>query len=271
MSVITASPLQKRSAWEIQRAVIFALVLREFRTRIGRHWTGVVWTFLEPLGQVLLIVTVFGYLRRITSPNMEFPVFLVSGMLPYFLFRSLAQRLAESISTNRGLFSYRQVKPFDAVLGRGIVEILLWLAVVVMTLALLEWVGYQAIPQRPLEFLAVSALCALIGGGLGLLTAVSTNDQPRVRAALRMVYFPLYLASGVIFPVNKLPSQYMEWLLWNPMLQLVDLSRSSFEPRHPAIPDANWAYPAAFALIVCALAMALYRRDRQKLLTGPST
>jgi capsular polysaccharide transport system permease protein len=72
MSAVIARQTRKRDAWEIQRAVLFALVLREVRTRVGRHWTGIVWTLFEPLAHVLVILTVFGYLRNISSPVMEF-------------------------------------------------------------------------------------------------------------------------------------------------------------------------------------------------------
>jgi capsular polysaccharide transport system permease protein len=262
----TVIPLQKRTAWEIQRAVLFALVLREFRTRIGRHWTGVVWTFFEPLAQVLLIVTVFGYLRHVASSGMEFPVFLLAGLMPYYLFQHLAQRLTDAADQNRPLFSYRQVKPFDTMVARGIVETLLWLAVLVASLALMQWYGLHALPQQPLELASVAALCALLGGSLGMLIAVSTHGYPRVRKAIAMVYFPLYLGSGVLFAINSLSQTYQKWLLWNPVLHLVELARLSFDPHHRMPAGIGFAYPAAVTLAIAAVALTLYRRDPQRLL-----
>lgn len=268
MPTTATTTIRKRNAWEIQRSVLFALVLREYRTRTGRHWTGVIWTLFEPLAHVFVILALFGYLRHMSSPNMEFPVFLVSGMMPFFLFRNLANRLTESVDTNRGLFSYRQVKPFDAVVARGIVECVLWLLVLVVTLLLLQWLGYKALPQRPLAFFGVAALAALLGGGLGLLLAVVTHGMPKVRSVVRMLFLPLYLTSGVIFSIDRLPARWVEWLLWNPLLHVVDLSRSAFEPRHGPLAGVGWNYPSSVALIMLALGLALYRRDRQKLLLG---
>lgn len=266
MSTVLARPPRKRSAWEIQRAVLFAIVLRELRTRIGRHWTGILWTIFEPLAHVLVILTLFGYLRNIASSVMEFPVFLVSGLMPFFLFRSLSQRLNDAIESNRGLFSYRQVKPLDTVLGRGVVECLTWIAVLLFTLSILQWLGFSAVPRQPLKFFGVAAVTALLGGALGLLLAVVTQGQPRVRSVVRMLYGPLYITSGVIWNVDKLPPGYFDWLSWNPMLHLVDLSRNAFEPLHPLHVGLGWSFPAAFTLVLLALALAMYRRDRQKLL-----
>jgi capsular polysaccharide transport system permease protein len=266
MPAFSVSPLPKRSSWEIQRAVLFALVLRELRTRVGRHWTGIVWTLFEPLTHVLVILTIFGYLRNIASTTMEFPVFLVSGLMPFFLFRNLAQRLTDSIDANRGLFSYRQVKPLDTVIARGIVECLIWSGVLVFTLVILVWLGFHAVPQQMLELIGVAALTALSGGALGLLLAVVTHGHPRVRSMVRLIYTPLYLTSGVIFSLDRLPPAFLDWLSWNPMLPLVDLARNAFEPLHTLHPGLGWRSPATFALVAIAGALALYQRDRQKFL-----
>lgn len=263
-----ASTRHTRSPWEIQRAVLFALFLRELRTRSGNKWIGVLWALAEPLAQTLLLISVFGILRHVASANMEFPVFLISGMMPFFLFRSLAQRLTEAIDNNRALFSYRQVKPIDTIVARGLFESVLWLVVFILTLTIMVWAGFDALPKRPLELLGTVSLAAVLGLGLGLLMAIVTHDQPRLRTLVRMMYFPLYFFSGVIFSVATLPATYQRWLLWNPLLHVVELSRNSFEPAHALLEGISPAYPAAVALVLLAGGLALYRRDRQKLLLG---
>jgi len=266
MSAPALAPPRKRDPWEIQQAVLFALMLREFRSRVGRRWSGVAWMLLEPLANVMLILAVFGYLRNISSPNMEFPIFLVSGLLPYFLFRNLAHRLTEAIDGNRALYAYRQVKPLDAVIARGIVECVLWLAVLVLTLSVLDGIGWHAVPANPLQLFAAAGLMCLLGSGTGLLVAVATHGLPKVRKVVNMIYLPLYILSGVIFSIQRLPRSYQEWLIWNPLLHLVELSRSAFEPRYHSGLSIGFGYPAAVGLVVLTLALALYRRDRQRLL-----
>lgn len=263
-----ASTRRTRTPWEIQRSVLFALILRELRTRAGKNWVGVLWTLAEPLAQTLLLISVFGILRHVASANMEFPVFLISGMMPFFLFRTLAQRLTEAIDTNRGLFSYRQVKPIDTVVARGLFESMLWLAVFILTVGIMAWYGLDAIPKQPLELMGAVSLAAALGFGLGLMMAVLTHDRPRLRTLVRMAYFPLYFVSGVIFSVASLPAVYQRWLLWNPLLHVVELSRNAFEPAHALMEGITPAYPGAVALVLLAAGLALYRRDRQKLLLG---
>src|SRR5262245_64587652 len=92
-------PLRQRSAWEVQRAVLFALVLREMKARVGGQWIGAVWTLIEPLTHVMILVTVLGFIRNTGQRGAEYPVFLVTGLLPYFLFQHLATRLMDGIES----------------------------------------------------------------------------------------------------------------------------------------------------------------------------
>ena len=112
----------------------------------------------EPLAHLLLLVVFFSYVRHLSSPNMPLPVFLIAGLMPFFLFRNLMTKLSESIEGNRALFSYRQVKPFDAVAGRGLVETVLWTGSFALTLLIMAWLGYEMTPKRPLELLAATAI-----------------------------------------------------------------------------------------------------------------
>jgi ABC-type polysaccharide/polyol phosphate export permease len=74
---------------------------------------------------------------------------------------------------------------------------------------------------------------------------------------------PLYIV-GCDLPSTG--SRQASWRRWNPMLHLVDLARNAFEPRHMPHAGLGWNFPASVALIVLALALALYWRDRQKFL-----
>jgi len=261
-------PTRRRSAWEVQRAVLFALVLREMRTRVGGQWVGAVWTLLEPLTHTMILVTILGFIGNKAQPSLEYPVFLVTGLLPFFLFQHLATRLMEGIEANRGLFSYRQVKPLDTLLARACVEALMNLLVYAVTLGILAWLDYSVLPAGPLQMLGVNLVMILLGTGFGVLSAVASHERPRLRSFIRMTMMPLYFASGVIFQVDLLPREYLDWLLLNPLLHLVELSRHAFIPTYVPAEGINALYPFLCTLAIGALAMLLYRADRLRLVTS---
>lgn len=263
---LPATP-QRRSALQIQRSVLFALVVRELRARVQGRWLGLLWMLAEPLAHVLLLVALFGFRRGFGTTNVELPVFLVTGLLPFFMFRNLARRLPQAVRANRGLFAYRQVLPFDAMLARAIVEVGLYGAVYLVALALLGWLGYHWLPSAPLELIAVGLTLVGLGTALGFVLAVAVHERPRVDTVVGLAFIPLYLLSGVIFPLHNLAPEIREWLLWNPVLHLVELFRACSISAYQPLPGVALGYPLAVTIVLAALAMSLYRVFRHDFVT----
>ena len=257
----------KRGPLQIQRAVLFGLVVRELRARVEGRWLGLIWMVFEPLAHALLLVGFIGARSNLFTVNVDYPVFLVTGMLPFFLFRNLARRLPNAIGSNRSLFAYRQIKPIDALAASAMVEIALYGVVYLVALCLLGWLGYHAVPHAPLELMVVSAVLVLFGISLGLLFSVLSFQRPKVNTVIGLMFYPLYFASGVIFQLHNLAPNVRLWLLYNPVLHLVELERVYFIPNYVALPGVSLAYPAAWALVTAALAMSLYRVYRYRFLT----
>lgn len=257
---------RKRTPMRIQRSVIFALVIRELRARVEGKWLSLMWMVFEPLAHVLVILALFGFRHHVVSTNVEFPVFLVTGILPFFMFRNLARRLPTAITANRGLYAYRQIKPLDALIGRAIVELGLYAAVMVVAYGALGWMGYHWLPIAPLELIGVYALLVALGTSLGLLFAVIGHNRPRVHTVVGLAFMPLYLLSGVILPLHTLSIEVRDVLLWNPVLHLIELSRLYYVPAFQPLQGVGWSYPALFTLVVSALALSLYRLNRHDLL-----
>jgi len=240
--------------------------VRDLRSRVEGRWLGLLWMVFEPLAHMFVILGIFGARSNLFLVNVDYPVFLVTGMLPFFLFRNLARKLPNSISSNRSLFAYRQVMPIDALAACAIVEIGLYSAVYIVALVLLGWMGYHAMPQAPIELIAVSLVLLVLGTGLGLLFAVAAYQRPKVNTVIGLIFYPLYFASGVMFPLHSLAPDILGWLLLNPVLHLVELSRLYFIPNYTPVAGVSLGYPAAWALVVAALSMSVYRVYRFRFL-----
>lgn len=256
----------RRTPWEVQRAVWFALLQRDMKARFGGRWLGGLWVLLEPVVHLIMLMLLFGYLRHRVVPSMPFALFLVTGLIPFLMFRNLALRVMGAIDGARGLFGYRQVKPFDVLVSRASLEILLYSVVFVAFLAALGWVGLPWFPDRPLHLAVASAVLLVFGFGLGVLLAVLTDEVPQLRVFARLVFMPLYFLSGVMYPLHMLPPELLPWLLWNPLLHLVEIHRGDFVEDYRVLDQIDLAYPAAVALLTLAAAMTLYRVRRHRLL-----
>lgn len=254
-----------RSPWDVQREVLFALTVREATNRVGGQWVGAIWTLFEPMVHMAFMLVMYGVLFTRQSPAGEYLVFLVTGLVPFFLFQNLSNRMIDGIDANRGLFIYRQVKPIDVLVSRGLVELLMTVAVYLVTLGALGFFEFHVIPADPLAMLEATALMAILGFSWGLLITVLTHEKPKLRSMVRMSMLPLYLISGVIFPIQSLPKEYLQWLLWNPILHLLEHSRHAFIPQYQIAEGVSFGYTLMCCVGLLALGLATYWRNRQKL------
>ncbi|HSI56065.1 MAG TPA: kpsM protein, partial [Ideonella sp.] len=75
----------KRTSWQIQRAVIFALVVRELQTRFGGRLIGLFWVIAEPMVHISIILLIRVVLRqRFSGVMLDSAVYLTVAMIPFF-------------------------------------------------------------------------------------------------------------------------------------------------------------------------------------------
>jgi capsular polysaccharide transport system permease protein len=266
MDALPTTPRHKRTPWEIQRAVWFALLQRELKARFGGRWLGAFWVLVEPLAHIGYVMLLFGVIRDRIIPGVPFSMFLLTGLIPFFIFRSVSLRVMGSVDGSRGLFGYRQVKPIDPIVARAALDILLYSVIFAIFVIAFAWVGIEAFPAHPLEALGCMVVLIALALGLGLLYVVLTDDVPQLRIFIRLAYLPLYLISGVIFPLSMLPQAMLEWLLWNPLLHLLERLRGFYFDQYQPLQQTSLKYPGACALVVLAAGLGLYRLRRNRLL-----
>ena len=80
--------LKPRGGLSVMRSAIRALLLRELQTRFGQYRLGYVWVLLEPLLTIGFKLLIFGSLMQRVLSGISYEIFLVNGILPFFMFRS---------------------------------------------------------------------------------------------------------------------------------------------------------------------------------------
>ncbi len=257
-----------RSAWQIQKSVVFALFLRELKTRFGAYRFGYVWLLLEPLAHVLALSLIFGLFRDRALFGIDFPVFIVTGVVPFLMFKNIALRVMDGVDANRGLFAYRQIKPMDTFVARALLDAFLGVTVFALILAGMAWVGLDVPLRDPFGVVFLFAAFVLAGLGLGMVLCVVTWYLPEAKTLIRIAFLPLYLLSGIIFPVAALPAEFLPYLLWNPLLHAVELLRGAFFGAYHVLPDISLLFVWLTTLALLYLGLAWYRTKRFALVTS---
>lgn len=248
-----------RSRFQIQRDVIYALLLRELSSRFGKSRGGFLWVLVEPIAHLVLPIVIFGFIRQRLMPGVEYPVFLVYGFLPFLLFKAICLQIVDGANAGQGLLSYRQVLLMDVFVAKAMAHCVIHAIVFSIVLTGLAMLGYQIVPVRPVELAGLLALTAVLAFGLGVLFAAIASLVPDARPVIHVLFMPLYFVSGILFPVTRFPDEWVLWLSINPVLHLVELSRLFGVDGYEPMKYTSIAYPVGLALVSTLIGLMLYR------------
>lgn len=205
------------------RDLVVQLVRRDLVARYKRSVLGVLWTLLNPLGTMVILVVVFSHAFAV---GRTYPAYVLAGLLGWSFFAQTTLTAARQLTAGghliRRIYLPRTVFAVAAT-GTGILNLLL---------ALIPLLGIMLVTGVPVRltilFLPVSiAIFAAFTLGVGLALsalAVDFNDATELFSILLPAL--LYL-TPIIYPKEILPASARPWLVEaNPLNHLVGLLRT---------------------------------------------
>lgn len=256
-----------RSPATITLSVWKALFLREAVHRLFSRRAAWVWLLLEPVFHVVFLMFIFTSISMRVVGGIDTPVWLMVGLLAFFMFKRTATQAMNAVGANQALFAYRQVKPVDTVLTRAGLEGFLMILVAIVLFGGADLFSLAIVPADPLAVLEAFFGLWLLGLGFGLMTSVATELVPELGKIIELLMTPLYFVSGVMLPIAVVPLPYREWLMFNPIAHSLEAARLGFAPYYQAVPELNIAYIYFFALAIVFLGLALHVRFAPRLVT----
>ncbi|TEY03966.1 ABC transporter permease [Campylobacter sp. US33a] len=251
--------------------VIYALFFRELKTRFGnnRH-LGYFWVVGEPMSVVLTITAIVTVIReyhhQVMPQGISIFMFLVVGIVPYFMFRSIVTQLMNGIGANLSLFAYKPVKPIHVFISRTCLEFCIYFVIFVCVLFLAGW--FFKIDVFPRHFLDVMfSLFLLICSGfvLGMSFAMIAFFFEPLKTLLNYFSIVFYWGSGVIFPTWLMPRPLLDVFYYNPLLHVMELLRYNFFDNYPLQDEYSYIYPMYCITILLFISLVAYYHNRQAL------
>ncbi|HRX35118.1 MAG TPA: ABC transporter permease [Aestuariivirga sp.] len=212
-----------------QGNVIFALIFREVKVKIGADGHGLlsfVGILLEPVAAVAALAAFFYLLKRQEIMGIHVALFLAVSYPPFMFLRRCITSVPRAIHSSRSFYAFQSVKPFDAVIARYVIELILTLTGTIFLLFLLWWFMDLTIHTNAL-LEALGLLGALLCGGLGmaLFLGVYGTRFPVIYKTITLVGRGMVLLSAVIHPFNELTPEARAILVWNPIAHFEELFR----------------------------------------------
>ena len=209
------------------RSALLNLVLKDFRVRYRNMSLGILWSLLNPLVMMGVLVLVFS----VVFPNQtepHFPVFLLIGLLAYNFFSlnlsSMTGCIVENESILKKLYFPRYLLPLSILISHGI-HALIQVTLLVLFIVALGVPWTWAYLWYPLTWLML--MCFSLGAGLwsaGL--CVFYRDTLYLVQSFLSVFFWL---TPVFYSLAMVRENVPDWVyriyLLNPIAGIIDAGR----------------------------------------------
>lgn len=213
--------------------VIFALMIRDSRTRYGGSDLGYLWAVINPLAQLVVLIIVFTLLgRRVPIPT-SLPVFFTVGLLPYQFWHSCVSRGATAATSNIPLLTYPQVKVIDVLISRVLLDAVTLVVTFLIFIFALHYVTGEPFGSwfgDPLQI--VFAFSALFYFSLAF--AIFSSSLARIFPLWREIFAymsrPLWFTSGIFFTLQQLPKGFQGVAIFNPIAHVLEWIKSAMIP-----------------------------------------
>lgn len=210
-------------AMQKYRFLIKQLVDRDFKAKYKRSILGVLWSFLNPLLNMLVQYVVFSNMFKFDIPN--FPVYLLCGNVVFSYFSESCGMALTSIVGNAGLITKVYVPKYIYPLTRimsSMVNLLISLIPLFVVALLSGLVPTKAYLLLPVPLLCLAMFCL----GLGMLLAAAMvffRDIQFLWGVLTTIW--MYL-TPIFYPVSTLPEAVQTVVKMNPLYFYVTFVRT---------------------------------------------
>jgi lipopolysaccharide transport system permease protein len=251
-----------RDLWQY-RELFYFLSWRDILVRYKQTAIGIAWGILRPLLTMIVFTIIFGYLAKLPSEGVPYPILVFAAMLPWQFFSSSLTECSNSFITNANMLTKiyfpRLIVPASAVIV-NLVDFFISFAILA---GLMAW--YQFVPGwRVLTLPMFLGMAFLASFGLGLWLATLNVKFRDFRYVVPfIVQFGLYI-SPVGFSSSVVPGKWRLLYSINPMVGVIDGFRWAILGGNSHIYWPGFLISSAFTLAIFLLAVRYFRSTERK-------
>lgn len=205
------------------RQMIFSLVRKDLRGRYKGSVLGFLWTFINPLLQLMVFTMVFSIIMK--AGYEQYYLFLFVALVPWMFFASSVQDGSIAIIREKDMvkkiYFPREVMPI-AVVTSGFVNMLLTFLVIFVVL-LVSGRGINPVTLLFLPFVMIVEYVLCLG--IALIVSALTVYFRDLQYILGIVTMALQYMTPVMYGSEKVPEWALPIFYANPMTPVIEIYR----------------------------------------------
>jgi lipopolysaccharide transport system permease protein len=205
----------------LYRELFYFLAWRDIKVRYKQTILGATWAILQPLLTMGLFSILFGYFLKLPSGGVPYPVFILTGLLPWQLFAYALTHSSESVVADRNLITKvyfpRLIVPLSSVTA-GLVD---------FCFSFMLLLGLMLLYHIPLTSrlftLPLFMLLALVSAmGVGLWFSALNVQYRDVRYTIPFLTQFWFFATPIAYSIEVVPEEWRWLYSLNPMTGVVE-------------------------------------------------
>ncbi len=219
---------------------------------------GAAWAIIQPFFMMVVFSLFFGYLAKVPSDGIPYPIFAYCALLPWQLFAHALTESSNSLVANERLITKvyfpRLVVPISAVLG-GLLDFAIAFVILLLMMAYYGVRPTWAIVTLP-AFLLLAMLTAL---GVGLWLSALNVKYRDVRYTISFLIQFWLFATPVAYSSSIVPARWRALYGLNPMAGVVEGFRWALLGKSEG-PGALLAVSVAVVILILIGGLYYFRR-----------
>ena len=232
------------------REMLINMVRRELRGKYKGSILGFLWTFINPLLQLVVYTIVFSNIMRMGVSNYE--IFLFVALIPWMFFSTSVLSGAGSIIYNQSLVTKiyfpREILPLSVVTSNFINMI--YCSVIVLAVVLFYHMNLNLEVWFMLPVIAFIEYILVIG--IVLIVSALTVYFRDLEHILGIIIMAWQFLTPVMYPESFVPSQYQAILYLNPMTPIIISFRDVlYYGKMPVVENLVYAFLWSLIIFIC--------------------
>ena len=207
------------------RELLKSSVKKDIGGKYKHSFLGVLWSFINPLLQIMVYAIVFPLIMR--NNQEHYTLFLCSALIPWTFFSSTVIRSSFTMIENgnilKKVYFPREILPISIVTSEAINFIIS--TIIIIGFAVFEGVGFSKyLIFYPLVLIVQYILLI----GIALIVSSITVFVRDLQHIIGVIIQLLFYATPIVYATNSIPDSFSWILKFNPMTYIIDGYRSMF-------------------------------------------
>lgn len=207
------------------RELLKTSVKKEIRGRYKNSFLGVIWSFLNPLLQILVYAIIFPII--LATKQEYYVIFLCCGLIPWNFFSTAINRAAFTMVENgniiKKVYFPREILPISIVTSEAVNFLIS--TIIIVAFVMFYGLGItHVIIYYPLVLLVQYVLLLGISFIVSSITIYVRDLQHLIGVALQLFFY----ATPIVYAADAIPEQFRAVLNLNPMTYIINGYRDIF-------------------------------------------